>query len=220
MTRSLKTAVGGWLGCVCGLILLALLAYKANPVQRLDASAFSRLSATEGSAVSSLASAVTHLADPPALLLMLAGVCAYALFRGRPRAALAAVAVVAGANLTTQILKVALAHPRYQPILGWDQLNSAAFPSGHATAAASIALAFLFVVPRRNLVPAAVIGAAYVFAVSVSVLVLSWHYPSDVLGGILVASGWAFAVQALLLLTRSSPGRRRATGWPSELPSR
>jgi membrane-associated phospholipid phosphatase len=220
MTKSLKAAVCGWLGCVCALILLALLAYKVDPIQRLDATAFSRLAVADGTRISSLASAITHLADLPALLLMLAGICGYAVFRGRPRGAVAAVAVVAGANLTTQILKVALAHPRYQPILGWDQLNSAAFPSGHATAAASIALALIFVVPRRNLVPAAVFGAAYVFAIAVSVLVLSWHYPSDVAGGVIVALGWAFAVQALLLLTRSSPSRNRVAGWPSELPSR
>ena len=28
-------------------------------------------------------------------------------------------------------------------------------------------------------------------------MVLAWHFPSDVLGGILVASGWGFAVLAL-----------------------
>jgi len=60
----------------------------------------------------------------------------------------AAVTVVAGANLTTQILKVALAHPRFQSVLGHDQLGPVAFPSGHTTAAASIAIAFLFVVPH------------------------------------------------------------------------
>lgn len=220
MVKSPKAAACGWLGCVGALIVLLLLAYGVDPIQRLDAAAISRLSAPDGSAVSSLATAATYLADPLALLLMLAALCGYALVRGRPRGAIAAVAIVAGANLTTQILKVALAHPRYQPILGWDQISSEAFPSGHVTAAASISLALLFVVPRRRQLEAAALGALFVLAVSASVLALSWHYPTDVLGGILVALGWAFATQAALLLTSSAPSRSRVARWPSELPSR
>ena len=129
----------------------------------------------------------------------------------------AAVVVVAGANLTTQVLKVALAHPRYQPILGAHQLGSIAFPSGHTTAATSIAVAFALVVPRRLQPAAAVLGAGLVFAVGCSVIVLNWHYPSDVLGGILVAAGWGFAALAGLRiversgsLSRNQPARPAA----------
>ena len=43
-----------------------------------------------------------------------------------------------------------------------------------------------------------VVGAGFVAAVGCSVLILSWHYPSDVLGGILVASAWGFAALACL----------------------
>ncbi len=39
-------------------------------------------------------------------------------------------------------------------------------------------------------------GTVFVVAVGCSVMVLAWHFPSDVLGGILVAGGWGFAVLA------------------------
>jgi membrane-associated phospholipid phosphatase len=107
------------------------------------------------------------------------------------------------------VLKVALAHPRVQSVLGDHQLGPVAFPSGHATAATSIAIAFAFVVPPDWRAAAAVIGACFVAAVGCSVMVLAWHFPSDVLGGILVASGWGFAVLAL---------RRVAEGGGSERP--
>ena len=43
-------------------------------------------------------------------------------------------------------------------------------------------------------------------------MVLAWHFPSDVLGGGLVASAWGFAVLAALRATagRSGEQRRRA----------
>ena len=86
---------------------------------------------------------LAHLGDPLPLLAMLAAVCAFALAVGRRREALAAVAVVAGANLTTQVLKVAPRAPAL-PVRAraTDQPGPIAFPSGHATAAASIAIAF------------------------------------------------------------------------------
>jgi membrane-associated phospholipid phosphatase len=43
----------------------------------------------------------------------------------------------------------------------------------------------------------AAIGAAFTLAVSVGLLVLDYHYPSDILGGWLVALGWCFALVAL-----------------------
>jgi hypothetical protein len=62
-------------------------------------------------------------------------------------------------------------------------------------------------------------GAVLVFGVSFSVLVLRWHFPSDVLGGILVATGYGFAALAVLrhLAVRPRAGRT-AVPAPSSLP--
>ena len=208
MPRNVKAPLAGWLVCVGGLILLALLVFGVGPAQRLDASILVRFIAEPGSAGDLLAARLARLGDPPAQLLMLALACGIGLMRGRPRSAVAALVVVAGANLTTQALKVALAHPRFQSLLGAEQLSWNSFPSGHTTAAAAIALAFAFVVPRGLRPLVAVLGTCLVVAMGCSVLVLAWHYPTDVVGGVLVAGAWGFATLAALRLVEGAPSRR------------
>jgi len=208
MASRLRSPVLGWLGCVFALFAVTLLAFKVGAAERLDARALSHLTAEPGSAAHEAATLFAHLADPAPLLLALIGVCALGLHWGRRREALAAVAVVAGANLTTQILKALFSHERFWEFLGQGQPWTNSFPSGHTTAAASIAVAFLIVVPARLRPLAAGLGAALTAAVGLSVVVLEWHYPSDVLGGVLVAAGWGFAALAALRLL--APGGRRA----------
>lgn len=216
MPRNARAPLTACLACAGGFVFLAALAYGSDAAQRLDAAVLARLTES-GSRSGSVTAGIAHLGDPVVLLLMLGLACGIGLARRQPRGALAALAVVAGANLTTQLFKALLAHPRFQSALGAEQLAANTFPSGHATAAASIAIAFLFVVPRDWQPLAALCGATLVAAVGCSVMALSWHYPSDVLGGIVVAAGWGFAVLAGLrasegTLRRSSPqlGRRPA----------
>ena len=52
-------------------------------------------------------------------------------------------------------------------------------------------------------------------AVGFSVMVLSWHYPSDVLGGLLVVGAWAFAIIAFM---RFREDRAAAVSDPSRSP--
>ena len=197
MAGRVKAPLAAWIGCAAALVLLALVAYGIDAAQRADATLLTKFIARQDS-FGSVSEVIAHLADPLPLLALLIGACAIALWRGRPLQALAAVVVVAGANLTTQVLKVALAHPRYQSVLGFDQLGPVAFPSGHATAATSIAIAYALVVPREWRPAVAAVGACFVLAVGISIMVLAWHFPSDVLGGVLVASGWGFAALAVL----------------------
>ena len=216
VTSSLKRPLGGCLVCASGLVLVALLAFRVAPVQRLDASVLSRLTVLGGSSPGAFAGFAVDLVDPLPLLAILSLACLLAMRRGRPRRAVAALALVAGANLTTQALKVALAHPRYQSVLGYRQIGSASFPSGHATAAMSMPLAFVLVVPRAWRGGVALFGACLVAIVGCSVVVLHRHYPSDVIGGLLVAAGWFFAVLAGLRMpaaaTRQPAGSARRGG--------
>jgi membrane-associated phospholipid phosphatase len=101
-----------------------------------------------------------------------------------------AVAVVMGlAPLTSELLKPLLAHPHVW--IPWTDVSEASWPSGHATAAAALALcATLVCTPRRRPLVAA-LGASYAAAVGCSLLILAWHMPSDVIGGYLVATLWA-----------------------------
>lgn len=187
-------------------MLLTGLAYEVGPVGRLDAEILSRLAAPTGSSAAGLASFAGHFADLLALLALLAAVCWLGWRLGRRRQAVAALILVAGANLTTQILKAVLAHPRYQPILGYHQIGSTSFPSGHATASLSIALALVLVVPRSQRLLAALAGAAFALCVGLSVLVTNHHFPSDVLGGWLVTGAWFFAVLTGLFTTEGPRG--------------
>ena len=180
---------------------LALLAFQVRAgraPRRQVAGAAS--TAVPGSTRFDVATVFAHLADPLPMIVMLIAICGLAVHWDRRREALAAVAVVAGANVTTQVLKALLDHHRYQSFLGPDQPWSGAFPSGHATAAASIGVALFLVAPPRLRPLAAVIGASFTALVSVSVVLLEWHYPSDVLGGLLIVAGWGFAAVAALRL--------------------
>lgn len=210
MAKSVKAPLAGWFVCTAGLIATALLAYGSGSVQLLDATVLARFVNGSGPHSNSLANAITLLGDLPALLLMLALACGIGWLRGRPRSVIAAIAVVAGANLTTQVFKIALAHPHARQLLGADQLQWDGFPSGHETAAVSIAIAFAFVVPARLLPATAALGACLAAAMGWSVLVLNWHYPSDVVGGILVAGAWGFAVLASLRFAASLESREPA----------
>jgi hypothetical protein len=61
-------------------------------------------------------------------------------------------------------------------------------------------------------------GAAFAVAVSYSFLALGWHYPSDVLGGYLVATTWTMAAIAALStveLRRPRPVAEDPAGEPS-----
>jgi membrane-associated phospholipid phosphatase len=209
LAPNVRAPLAACLACAGAFAFLAALVFGFGPVQHADAAALARL-IEPGSRVDSLAADVAMLGDPAALLPMLALSCGIALARRQPRNAVAVLALVAGANLTTQLFKALLAHPRFQAILGSEQLASNTFPSGHATAAASIAIAFLFVVPRDLRLLTVVIGACLVAAVGCSVMALAWHYPSDVLGGILIAASWGFAALAGLRATESAPRLRRA----------
>ena len=207
MPRSVKTPLLAALACAIAIAPLAVVAYSLGSFQRLDLRLFIHLR-REAGPFNALAAALVNLGDLAALLAMLAAIAALGLAIGRRREVIAATVVVAGANLTTQLLKVTFEHARHKAFehgieLPWP--NS--FPSGHTTAAASIAAALLLVVPARHRLAAAAAGVALTAAVGFSVVILGWHYPSDVLGGLLVVGAWGFAALAYL---RLRAGRDRA----------
>ncbi len=206
MRASARTPLLAAAACSAAFVTLLAFAYVLGPAERIDAIALHGLATLRGPWADPLAHLFTHLADPLPLLVMLAAVLASGFALGRRRQALAAVALVGGANVTAQVLKVVLAHPRVQPALGIDQLGPEAFPSGHATASMSIALAAVLVAPARWRATVAAAAAVYVVAVCTSVLVLAWHFPSDVLGGLLVAAAFFFCAVAAV---RSIPGPDR-----------
>jgi membrane-associated phospholipid phosphatase len=207
MAPRAKSALFAAIACALAIAPLAVIAYAWGPFQHVDLRILLHLRREEGP-IHGLAEVLVDLGDLAALLVLLGTICVIGLRLGRRREVLAAIVVVAGANLTTQLLKTTLEHARHKAFehgveLPWP--NS--FPSGHTTAAASIAVALLLVVPAAHRLAAAVAGATLTAAVGLSVVILGWHYPSDVLGGLLVVGTWGFAALAWL---RIRGGRDRA----------
>jgi membrane-associated phospholipid phosphatase len=116
-----------------------------------------------------------------------------------PRIAAAAGLLLIGANVSSQVLKELLAYPRDRPAIDHPHFHfiaDAAFPSGHGTAAMALAAAVVLAVPRAYRTLAAFVGIAYTLAVSFSILVLQWHFVSDVIGGFLLATAWSLIALA------------------------
>lgn len=136
--------------------------------------------------------------------LCLATCVVIALLRGRYSLALGALVLIAGANVTTQLLKYQLFHRE-------DGLRNH-LPSGHTTVAVSVGLAAVLVAPsawRWFVVPLAGFVGTFVGAGTV---VGQWHMPSDVVAAVAVCLGWtavALAVSALL----QRDGGRAGQGW-------
>lgn len=128
-------------------------------------------------------------------------IVAIALLQRRPRLAGAALIVVIGANVTTQLLKqVVLDRTDLLGGLFYPLPNS--FPSGHATAVASIAVGLLLVIPPLLRAPVVVLSAVVVAVVGVSTLVTGWHRMADAVGGTFVATSWGAGSAALLAWRR------------------
>jgi membrane-associated phospholipid phosphatase len=159
---------------------------------------------------------VTHLADPAPYALAGLAIAGVALLRGlRWRAgAVTALLVLTGAS--TQAVKHLLAQPRLEVWLGAEQIGEASWPSGHATAAMTLALCAVLVAPPALRLAVALAGAAFAAGVGYAVLVLAWHFPSDVLGAYLMAAMWTALAVAALRLVEDEPIRSAGVapvGW-------
>jgi membrane-associated phospholipid phosphatase len=182
------------------LFLTWFLAFHVGVFERADQKILGGFTGLDSPRVSTLATHIAQLCDPKPYVYLAAIPVLIALARGRPRVAAALTAVMLGANVTTQLLKPLLAHPRTTEFIGGaPPIAAASWPSGHATAAMSLALCFVIAVPARLRPWAAALGGAFAVAVSFSFLTLAWHFPSDVFGGFLVAAMWTMLAAAALI---------------------
>lgn len=124
-----------------------------------------------------------------------------ALIRGRIALAITATLLIAGANLSTQLLKHGLSRPDY----GLDPDRVAvgnSLPSGHTTVAASVAVALVLVLPARVRAVTAFLAAGYAAVAGVATLSAGWHRPSDAVAAYLVVGVWAAMAGLVLLITQ------------------
>jgi membrane-associated phospholipid phosphatase len=215
MTRRTKTALACAAAAAAAFAVVRVLAY-AHPFHHADALVLHDFLQLDRPRSYRWLTGVAHTADPGPYGLLGLLLIAIALRRGRVRVAAAVVMILGGAAVTTdKILKPALAEPRFDAVLTFHQIPPTGFPSGHATASMALALCAVLVAAPRFRPYVAALGALFAVAVCYSFLALGWHYPSDVLGGYLVAGFWtALAVAALSAADARWPARtgREAAG--------
>jgi membrane-associated phospholipid phosphatase len=204
------------LACFVALALTAVLALAVPAAHRPDASLLHAFMSFEGTRVREPLLLVISLCDPIPYAFAGLCLCAVAVAQGRWWRAGAVAALFAVTGIATQIAKHVLATGRYDAFLErFDgQIGSAAFPSGHATAAMTLALCAVLVAPRSWRTIAVVAGWAFAAAMGYALLVLSQHYPSDVLGGYLMAGMWTALALAGLHAIEKTPAHVRPW-WPN-----
>jgi membrane-associated phospholipid phosphatase len=187
-------------GCVLAAVLVWLAAYHVSPFEAIDQRTFDGFLGLSRPATAKWAVQFSELANPGPFALFAVALVLIALARRRVRTAVAVAVILVGSNLSTQLLKPALAKPDAFPGIG-----TASWPSGHATAAMALALCLVLVVPLRFRPVAAALGGLFVLAVASSVLILGHHQPSDILGGFLMAGAWTGLAVAALRISAPEP---------------
>jgi undecaprenyl-diphosphatase len=135
--------------------------------------------------------AVSDVVSPVGGLVILALWCAWLLLvRHSPVKTVTTFLVVAIGWNSSEIAKILVARNRPPAIYSLDpEIGSNSFPSGHVAFTVSAAVAAYFLARgTRHQRPVALAGVAVVALVAFSRLYIGAHYPTDVLGSLLVSS--------------------------------
>lgn len=141
----------------------------------------------------SVARPVLDLVSMPFLAGAVIAAFVLAALQRRWSIAIAAVVLLGGANVTTQLLKEVLL---MRPDLDLTELLTNSLPSGHTTAAASVAATALLIAPDRWRGAVALGGFCYAALTGLGTLIGGWHRPADVLAAYAVVAFWYFLVEA------------------------
>lgn len=195
------------LACALPLAVVALLALGSPRAHERDAAMLHGFMALDRPAVHDAIQLLAHLVDPVPYALAGLALAGVALRRGLRSRAAAVIALVVVTGAATQAVKHLLAQPRFVPWLGSEQIGASAWPSGHSTAAMTLALCAVLVAPPALRLAVALAGGAFAAGVGYALIVLAWHFPSDVLGGFLMAAMWTALAVAALRVVEDEPRR-------------
>jgi membrane-associated phospholipid phosphatase len=214
MIRGTRTLAVTAVLCAVALLAEGLVSLGAAGAHSLDARTLAAFMALRSSHhLSELASVVAGW-TPAVVAAAAAALTATALLQRRRAVALAVAVAIGGSVACAELLKRILAEPRPTPVLGFHQMAAASWPSGHATAAMVTLLCALLVAAPRLRPVVATAGGAGVLLVGCSMLVLGHHFPSDILGGFLLAGLW-MALTLCVLRRRQRAQARVPIGRPA-----
>jgi undecaprenyl-diphosphatase len=192
---------------VLGLGVFVLLGWGVGElwtsvVGSVDLNAVRDVAAQRTAALTDVARIVTW-AGSAFLLVPLALIACVALLRaGLRREALAVALSLGGARLIFNLVKLLVSRPR-PPVEHLQAVTGSSFPSGHATQASAFWFSLVLAMPAAGVSPkltrvAGGLALLIVLAVAASRVYLGVHYPSDVVAGMLLGSGWATYVSRCL----------------------
>jgi len=136
----------------------------------------------------------------------------YCLVLGRAglwREAAAVALSLGGAMLIYDLTKTLTARAR-PSVEHLQAVTGSSFPSGHATQASAFWLSLVLALRATRVTPfalrvAGIAATALVLGVAWSRIYLGVHYPSDVLAGVILGSGWALWVRRCLHPSGAQP---------------
>jgi membrane-associated phospholipid phosphatase len=191
--------------CALAEAILALLAFGFEPSKALERRVWRSVAGPDPGDLHGgfIGSTVTYL-HPRYYVEIGIVVVAVIVIRRRWRLAVAVVFLLAATPVAAEVLKNVLDYPRLRPFTapGQARISPASWPSGHTAAAAALGLALTVAVPRAVRWCAAVVGALLVAGVSADVVLSGAHFPSDALGGYLLA-GICFCL--IMAVSTSAP---------------
>ena len=186
---------------------------KAGPVARLDLKVDQHIALHDRSSLlTSVFKAVSTAATPEIFgPVALVGLPLILLAFRRKLAAVMAFCTVGGGLALTEVAKKLVAEPRPPAALRLMAADSgASYPSGHATAAAVLAVALILVATTLTWrFTALILAGGFAVAVAASRVYLGDHYPLDVLGAMLSALAAGLIVAGLRTLPALQPLVRR-----------
>jgi hypothetical protein len=218
MPRRTRASLLTAAACALATAAVWAIAFHTPAGARVDATVLDGFARLRYAGAWPLADFATGLVNPVPFAAITLALTLVALARRRPRHAIVVPVVAVAASLTTELLKPVATvarpatTPRFAPTVdGW--------PSGHMTAAMTVALCLVLVAPPRLRPSAAVLGGAFATMQGYGVLVLGWHYPSDVVAACTIAAGWLALSVAVLGVLRAEPRpdglEARPVVWPA-----
>ena len=210
-------AIGAILLCVGGV---AWLGYKLNTgaVFAIDTAVLLAIHNHTTAILDAMIVHTTDLAGPTILVGVGLLIGALLLARKRYTAGILTWAIMFGAGALVYGVKLFIERPR--PSLWSDPLvheTGFSFVSGHATMSTALALAVIVIAWRTRWRWLAIIGGiVYCLYIAFTRLYLGVHYPTDIVGGWMLAMAWTLcAVEGTAAIKHYIAQRRR-----SNLPSR